>query len=89
MRAVLDIMADQCKRQRYADHVRAVFADAVSNLNWDQRVQFTRAAMKRLEPFLSPEIRNESPERFARQLEVIVRSYVESLDRFSQLLRTL
>jgi hypothetical protein len=89
MRSVLDTLAEQYKRKRYADHVQRVFHEAVSALDWSDRVAFLRAALQRLGPFLPPELRDEPPERFVRQYEVIVQTYVQSLDKLSQLLRTL
>lgn len=89
MRAVLDTVAEQFKRERCSDHVRKVFREAVSALDWDGRVQFMRAALKHLAPFLPPWLTDEPPERFVRQYEAIVRTYVESWDRFNRVLRTL
>jgi hypothetical protein len=89
MRSVLDTVAEQCKRETYTEYVQCVFAQAVSGMKWGDRVQFMRAAMKRLGPVLPPELRDEPPERFVRQYEVIVRAYVESLDRLRELLQTL
>ena len=86
---MLDAVAEQFKRGRYTDHVQKVFREAVSALDWDERVAFMRAALDRLEPYLPPDLRDQPPERFVQQSEVIVQTYVASLDRLNQLLRTL
>lgn len=89
MRSVLDTIAEQCKRDRYTAHVQRTLCEAISAMDWDDRVAFMQAAMRRLGPFLPPELSDEPPERFVRQYEVIVQTYVESLDKLSQLFRTL
>ena len=47
-----------------------------------------RAALGRLAPCLPDEIRTQSPERFAHDYEVIVQTFVQSLDKVNQLFRT-
>ena len=89
MRSVLDAVAGQFRRGRYTDHVQKVFREAVSALDWGERVAFMRAVLKGLQPFLPPDLCDQPPERFVQQSEVIVQAYVASLDRLSQLLRTL
>ncbi|MEN6428745.1 MAG: hypothetical protein ABFE13_25635 [Phycisphaerales bacterium] len=89
MRSILDAVAEQYKRDRYAAHVQRVLCEAISAMDWDDRVAFMQTAMRRLGPFLPPELRDEPPERFVRQYEVIVQTYVESLDKLGQLFRTL
>jgi hypothetical protein len=88
MRSVLDVVAEHCKRKQYTDHVQRVLREAISAMDWNERVEFMRAALRRLESFLPLDIRAEPPERFVRQYEVIVKTYVESLDKLSQFLRT-
>ena len=89
LRSVLDTFTDQYKRERRAAYIRKLFKEAVDSMDWDQRVAFMCGAMKRMGPFLPPELKDEPPERFAGNYEAIVQAYVQSLDRVGQLLRTM
>jgi len=86
MRSVLDAMTQRFKTEKQTAYVQRVFKEAVNPLEWNQRVEFVRSAMKCLAPFLPPEIAGNPPERFARDYEMIARIYVESMDRVRQLL---
>jgi hypothetical protein len=87
MRLVLDVMTEQLKTERQASHVSRVLKEAIDPLDWSARVEFMRAFLDRLGPQLSPEIREQPPERFARHYEIILQAYVRSLDQVKQLLR--
>ena len=89
MRSVLDTLTEQYKAEKQAAYIQRVFKDAIATMDWDERVRFMRGAMKRLGPFLPPELRDQRPERFVRSYETIVRAYVKSLDKVSQLLRSM
>ena len=89
MRFVCDIMTEQFKTEMQVNHVRRVVKEAVDPLDWSGRVTFMEAFLERLGPHLPPELRDEPPERFARHYETILQTYIQSLDRVKQLLRTL
>jgi len=89
MRFVLDVMTEQFKTEMQVNHVRRVVKEAVDPLDWAGRAAFMEAFLERLGPHLPPEIRDEPPERFARHYETILVTYVQSLDRVKQLLRSL
>ena len=86
MRSVLDILTEQFKEEERREYVQRVFKDALNSLGWSDRVDFVRGAMKRLGSFLPKKIRDEPPERFARDYETIIRAYVKSMDNVNQLL---
>ena len=87
MRLVLDVMTEQLKTERQANHISRVLKEVLDPLDWSARVEFMRAFLDRLGPQLSPEIRDQPPERFARHYEIILQAYVRSLDQVKQLLR--
>jgi hypothetical protein len=89
VRSVLDALTEQYKVEKQTAYVKRVFKDAVNAMDWNERVRFVRGAMKRLAQFLPSELRDESPERFARQYEPIVLAYVKSLDHVNQLFRSM
>jgi hypothetical protein len=89
LRTILDTLTEQYKAEKLAAHIERVFTDAIEALEWDERVEFMRGAMKRMGPLLSPELRSKSPEQFLRNVKPIVRMYVKSLDNVNKLLRTM
>ena len=89
MRSVLDILTEQFKEEERREYVQRVFKDALNSLGWNDRVDFVRGAMKRLGSFLPEKVRDEPPERFARDYETIIRAYVKSMDNVNQLLNSM
>ena len=89
MRAVLDAVTEQCKTEEQAKHILRIFKDAISEMEEEEKVRCMRGAMKRLGPFLPADLRNEPAERFVKNWEAIIQAYVQSIDRISQLLRTM
>lgn len=87
MRKILDEMTDFYKLSQQQKHVTAIFRQSIDSLSWDERVEFMRCAMARLKNFIPQELRNEPPERFARDYEAIIKAYVNGMDKFNQLLR--
>ena len=89
MRSILDTLTEQYKTEKQAEYVQRVLKDSVNSLDRRQRIKFIQAALKHLGPFLPPELKNEPPERFARNYETIIRVYVKSIDKINRLLRTM
>jgi hypothetical protein len=89
LRFVLNAMTGQWKRDEYAKHVDRVLKEAIDPLCWDARVAFTAEFLKRFAPFLPVEIRNQPSERFARQIECLVRLHVESMNEVGRVLRSM
>ena len=89
MRRILDALTEQYKNDQQAQFIQRIFKDTLDGLDWDERVGFMQATLKRLGPNLPAEIRSQPPERFARHYEVIVQAYVTSWDSVNQLLRTM
>ena len=89
MRFVLDVTTEQFRTERQAKHVNRVLIGALDPLDWDARVAFMEAFLDRLAPHLPSEIRQQPPQQFVRHYEPILQTYVRSLDRVKQLLRSL
>jgi hypothetical protein len=87
MRKILDEMTDFYKLQQQQRHITAVLRQSIDSLCWDERVEFMRCAMDRLNNFMPEELKNEPPERFARDYEAIAKAYVKGMDKFNQLIR--
>ncbi|MHC4165379.1 MAG: hypothetical protein ACYSWQ_00275 [Planctomycetota bacterium] len=89
LRSVLDAMTEQYKKQLQTEEVNVVLEKALADMDWSDRVDFTKGAMKRLGPFLPHEIRQEPPDRFARSADEIARAYVRSVSSIQKFLSTL
>ena len=89
MRSILDGLTEQFKKDRYRDQVRCVFGQSVDPLDWQAKVAFMQAALQRLAPLLPEEIKNQPPQRFARDYEDLINILVQSLDRIGQLLKSM
>jgi len=89
LRFILDMVTEQFKREEQEKHVNRVLKSALDPLDWKSKVDLTGALMKRLEPHLGPEISSQPPERFAVHYEVIIRTYLESMERVNSVFRSL
>jgi len=89
LRFVLDVMTEQFRTERQTKHVSGVLVGALDPLDWNARVAFMEVFLDWLAPHLPSEIREQPPEQFVRHYELILLSYVRSLDQVKQLLRSL
>ena len=88
VRFVLDVMTEQFKNEQQTKHVSRILKEALDPLDWDATVAFMAAFLERIGPQLPPEMRSQPPQRFARHYQEIVQTYVRSVDRVKELLRT-
>ena len=89
MRSILDAVTEQFKTERYRDHVRCVFGQKLDPMDWQAKVAFMQTALQRLAPFLPEEIKNQPPQRFARDYEELINILVQSMDRLGQMLKSM
>ena len=89
MRMVLDAMTDRLKSEQTESHIAKVLRENVDPLDWTERVAFTSAFIDRAASSIPREVREEAPERYARRLEDIIRTYVNSTEEVNQLLKRL
>jgi hypothetical protein len=89
MRYVLDAMTDRLRSERQIKHVNRVFKEALDPLDSQSRVSLMAALLNRIGPSLPREIETTPPERLAKHYELIVKTYVESLDKVKELFRSL
>ena len=89
LRFVLDMVTEEFKREEQEKHINRVLKSALDPLDWKGKVGLMGALLKRLEPHLEPRIASQPPERFAVHYELIIRTYVESLERVNSVFRSL
>jgi hypothetical protein len=89
MRFVLDAVTEQFKREQRELYVGFIVHQTVKRLNWEQKVAFIEELLRRLAPGLPADISPAEPERYARNLDVVVRAYASSMDRVTAVLKTM
>jgi hypothetical protein len=87
MRFVFDAMAEYLKKKHKKKYAYAVFKTALDSRDWDPKPRLMKAFMDRIGAQLPAELRNLSPEQLAHRWEEIISLYVESMDKFSDVLR--
>ena len=89
MRLILDLMSEQFKHEEQEKHINGVLRLMLDPLDWESKVDLIRTIIKSLENQLPPEIISQPPERFAKHYEIIVKAYVETVDKVNQIFRSL
>lgn len=83
IRGVFNKMIDVYKFEQKAKYANRILKEAVDVMSWDERVDFMRSAIARIGNLLPQELRNQPPERFARDFEVITKAVIQSLDKMN------
>jgi len=89
IRRILDIIAEALKARAIENYLRDVFDRHVKTNSWEQQVEIIRQFIAECGPYLRSEIRTGQPERYARDYEQLIRSYVEGLQSTSSIFRRL
>lgn len=89
LRHVLDRMADEYKRRRQEEYIRLVLATAFDREDYRARVAFMGDFLKAHPEALPPHLASEPPERFADRYDVIIRSFVDSMEQVKRVVGTL
>jgi len=89
LRVVLDTIAEAIKSESVERYIRDIFDRYVAPNDWDTKVEIIRQFINRCGAFLSLSIRANQPERYAQNVQELVRSYVDALRRTSSVFRRL
>ena len=81
IRGVFNKMVDQYKFEQKTKYANRILKETVDIMSWDERVDFMRTALTKVGNLLPTELRNQPPERFAREFEVITKAIIKSLDK--------
>jgi hypothetical protein len=87
LRVVLDRIAEALKTESVENCIREAFDRYVAPNSWEQKVEIMRQFIARFGHVLSSSIRANQPERYARDYEELIRSYVDSLKKTSSIFR--
>ncbi len=85
LRGVIDSMAEQYKYDRKTKYANRIFRESINIMNWQEKVDFMRAALARIGHLLPDELKNHPPERFAEDFETITSAIIESLDKINNI----
>ena len=89
MRIILDKIAGALKDDAIENYTREVFDTHVAPSSWSDQVELLRQFIQRNSSILPACVRNEKPERFAREYEELIRAYVQALHTASSAFRRL
>ncbi len=89
LRLVLDKVAEGLKAESVQRYVREVFDRHVAPNAWEDKVAIIRQFIAQCGVHLSSSIRADQPERYARDYQELIRSYVAALQRTSSIFRRL
>ncbi len=84
MKFILDRMTDQYKSEEFQKRVTAVLKTFFDPLEFDIRVALVKDLLELLKPNLPVEIGRQPPEKFSNHYEILVKSYVNSMDQLNQ-----
>jgi len=89
MRAVLDTIAEGLKAESVERYIRDVFDRYVEPNSWEQKVEIIRNFIGQCGHHLASSIRTDKPERYARDYQELITSYVDALQKTSSIFRRL
>jgi len=89
MRKILDAIAEAIKAEATERYIRDVFDRHVSPASWTEQVQIIADFIAQCGPYLASSIDVDTPERYARNYEELIRSYVQQLRNTSSMFRRL
>lgn len=89
LRAILDAIAELLKEEAVEHYTRDQFDRHVAPNSWEDQVEIIREFVRECGSFLGSSIRPDQPERYARNYEDLIRSYVQALKQTSSIFRRL
>jgi len=89
MRYILDRITDQLKKEEQEKIIDLVLKFSFDPLEWDIKVLLIKDLIQVLKPALPPEIHSQPPEKFANNYEILIRSYVNSIDQLKHTFQTI
>ena len=89
LRAQLDVICDSMKNESLQYHVRDVFDRYFAPNAWTEKVSMTRQLFSRFGSFLGTSIQADVPERYAHEIQNLVYSVAQAIQRTSAMFRRL
>jgi len=89
LRIVLDTIAEGLKAESVERYIRDAFDRHVAPNSWESKVEIIRQFIAHCGSFLSSAVKVHQPERYARDFQELIRSYVLALQRTSSIFRRL
>ena len=87
MRLVFDAMTEYLKQIEKEKYIARIFKETIDPSDWDSKVRLTEVLKKLIEPYLPADLKRLPTKQLALHWEEIIRCYVESMDKVSDLLK--
>jgi len=88
LRYIFDSMTDQFKLDEKEKYINHIFKMIINPLEWKAKVALMGSLLDNLKNHLPKELVSQPPERFATNWDVIVRTYVQSINHIKSLLKS-
>jgi hypothetical protein len=89
LKFVLDMMANQYKKNEKEKRVHAVFKLAIDPLDHEGKGNLIKELLKRFGPLLPSEIASLPPEKFVAHYEILVKQYIKATDDLKSIFRSI
>jgi hypothetical protein len=89
LRYIFDRMTYQLKKEEREKYARMVISTAIDPLDFKAKTSLIKALMIQLDSSLPKEIKSQPPERFAANYEIIIESYIHSLEKLVETIKLL
>lgn len=89
LRVQLDLIAEALKTESVERYIREMFDRHVAPNSWEDKVEIIRQFISQCGANLASSIQPDQPERYAQNVQELIRSYVTSLQRTSSIFRRL
>jgi hypothetical protein len=87
IRFVLDVVTEHFKHIQKEKYLNQALKTALRPLDWEEQVSLTQAILKRMEHNLPQQVVLQ-PEKYAKELKDILKTYVQSQDKLKSMLRS-
>ena len=87
LRFIFDQITEQFKFEQKTGYINSILVRAVDQESIAERIEFTTALLKYIEPWLPAEYKNRPPSTLIDRYQEIIKCYVSSLDKLQQTFR--
>ena len=87
LRFIFDQMTEQFKFEQKTGYINSILIRAVDQESIDERIEFTKALLEYIEPWLPAEYKDRPASTLIDRYQEIIKCYVSSLDKLKQTFR--
>jgi hypothetical protein len=85
---VFNVMTEQCKQEEEEKYVKYVIRSVLDPMKWEVKVEVMKDLLTKLKDHLPGEIIAKPPEQLAANMDAVLISYSQSIDKITSLFRS-